>query len=178
MDVAFDLVNYAHASRLRLLKEMQERDARRKLSNKEAQHRMAIVAAQNASQELEIAQQQRAGKEAQLYQVLTSLNTLSSAALDHHHLHIERLAAEITIRGQVLDDARIAQEQAETAASETKAKWVRRSEARHKWQQIEDDLRRAVDIHSEAAGEMEADDEILLRYGRGSLAQMSRNEIR
>ncbi|ASY67377.1 hypothetical protein SJ05684_a40640 (plasmid) [Sinorhizobium sojae CCBAU 05684] len=55
---------------------------------------------------------------------------------------------------------------------------MKRSEARHKWQQIQDDLRRAVDILSEAAGEIEADDEILLRYGRGSLAQRSRNEFR
>ncbi|MCA1408283.1 hypothetical protein I6F26_29310 [Ensifer sp. IC3342] len=178
MDVAFDLVNYAHASRIRLLKEMQERDARRKLSDKEARRRMAIVAAQDASQGLKIAQQQRAREEAQLYQKLMSLNTLSSAALDHHHLHIERFAAEITLKGQVLDNAHFAQEQAETAASETKAQWVRRSEARRKWQQIEDDLRRAVDIHSEAAGEIEADDEILLRFGRGSLVQMSRNQIR
>lgn len=178
MDVAFDRVNRVHASRLRLLKEMQERSALRELSKKEAQRHMATLAVQNASQGLAIAQQHCAGAEATLYQELMSLDSLSSAALDHHHLHIERLAAEVTFRRQMLDDARIAQEKAETAASETRALWVRRSAARHKWQQIEDDVRRAVDIHSEAAGEIEADDEILLRNGRVSLAQMSDNQIR
>lgn len=178
MDVAFDRVNRVHASRLRLLKEMQERSALRDLSKKEAQRRMATLAEQNAFQGLAIAQQQRARAEAQLYQELMSLDTLSSAALDHHNIHIERLASEITLRGQMLDDARIAQEKAETAASETRAQWVRRSAARHKWQQIEDDVRRAADIHSEAAVEIEADDEISLRYGRVSLAKISRNQIR
>ncbi|MET2832524.1 hypothetical protein [Mesorhizobium shangrilense] len=178
MDVAFDRVNRVHASRLRLLKEMQERSALRDLSKKEAQRRMATLAVQNAFQGLAIAQQQRARAEAQLYQELIALDTLSSAVLDHHNLNIERLAAEITLRGQKLDDARIAQGKAETAASGTRAQWVRCSAARQKWQQIEDDVRRAFDIHSEAAGEIEADDEISLRYGRVSLAQMSGNQIR
>ncbi|MBM2715371.1 hypothetical protein JQK88_30040 [Mesorhizobium caraganae] len=178
MDVAFDGVNRVHASRLRLLKEMQERSALRELSKKEGQRRMATLAVQNAFQGLAIARQQRARAEAQLYQELMSLDTLAIAALDHHHLHIERLAAEVTFKSQMLDDARIAQEKAETSASETRALWVRRSAARRKWQQIEDDVRRAVDMHSEAAGEIEADDEISLRYGRLSLAQMSRNQIR
>ncbi|MER8383082.1 hypothetical protein [Mesorhizobium sp. M1399] len=178
MDVASDRVNRVHASRLRLLKEMQERSALRELSEKEAQCHMATLTVQNASQGLAIAQQHCAGAETALYQELMSLDTLSSAALDHHHLRIERLAAEVTSRRQMLDDARIAQEKAETAASETRALWVIRSAARHKWQQIEDDVRRAVDIYAEAAGEIEADDEILLRYGRVSLALMSDSQIR
>ncbi|QFI70490.1 hypothetical protein EKH55_5616 (plasmid) [Sinorhizobium alkalisoli] len=56
--------------------------------------------------------------------------------------------------------------------------WVRRSAASHKWQQIEDEVRRAVEIQSEAAGEIEGDDEISLRYGRVLLAQMSRDQTR
>ncbi|TJW01127.1 MAG: hypothetical protein E5X42_31450, partial [Mesorhizobium sp.] len=64
----------------------------------------------------------------------------------------------------------IAQEEAEMAASRTRELWVICSAARDKWQQIEDDVRRAVETHSEAAAEIEADDEILLKYARGSLA--------
>ncbi|NRP75559.1 hypothetical protein ILFOPFJJ_06482 [Ensifer psoraleae] len=178
MDVASDRVNRAHTSRLRLLKDMQERSALRELSEKEAQRHTATLALQNASQELASAQQHFARAEAALYQELMSLDKWSSAALDHHHLQIERLAAEVTSRWQMLDDARIAQEKAEAAASEMRAVWVKRSAASHKWQQIEDDVRRAVDIHSEAAGEIEADDDISLRYGRVSLALMSRDQIR
>lgn len=178
MDVASDRVNYVQASRLRLLKEMQERRALSELSKKEAQRHIATSAAQNASRELAMAQQHCSTAEAALYQDLMTLENLSSAALDRHHLHIEKLAAEITFRRQMLGSARIAQEKAEIAASETRDLWVMCSAATHKWQQIEDDVRRAVEIHSEVAGEIEADDEILLRYGRGPLAQMSCNQIR
>ncbi|RJT30043.1 hypothetical protein D3227_30880 [Mesorhizobium waimense] len=177
MDVASDRVNCFHASRLRLLKEMQERRLLMELSKKEAQRRTATFAVQNASQGLAVAQQNCAGAEAELYQELMSLDTFSSAALDHHHLLIERLEAEITFRREMLDEARVAQEKAEAAASETRARWVRCSAAKRKWQQIEKDVRRALDIHLEAADEMEADDDILLRYGRISLT-LKGNQIR
>ncbi|WP_353642682.1 hypothetical protein [Mesorhizobium sp. WSM2239] len=178
MDVASDRMNYGQALRLRLLKEMQERRALSQLSKKEAQRHMATSAAQNASRELAIAQKHYSTAEAALYQELMTLENLSSAALDRHHLHIERLAAEITFRRQMLVSARIAQEKAEIAASETRDLWVTCSAATHKWQRIEDDARRAAEIHSEVEGEIEADDEILLRYGRGPLAQISHSEIR
>ncbi|WP_051334031.1 hypothetical protein [Mesorhizobium sp. WSM3224] len=166
MDVASDRVNRVHVSRLRLLKDMQERLALSELSKKEAERHLATLAVQNASQGLAIARQQCARAEAGLYQELMSLDTLSSAALDHHHLRMERLSAEVTSRCQMLDDARIAQEKAEAAACEMRDVWAKRSTARHKWKQIEVDVRRAVDSHAEAAGEIEADDEISLRSGR------------
>lgn len=178
MDVASDRVNRVQASKLRLLKEMQEHGARRELSKKETERHMATLAVHNASQGLAIAQQHCASAEAALYQELMTLDSLSSAALDRHDLCIDRLAAEIAFKRQMLDDARLAQEKAEIAASEKRELWVRCSAATHKWQQIDDDVRRAVDIQSDAAGEIEADDEMLLRYGRVSLAQMSRNQIR
>ncbi|TIU65275.1 MAG: hypothetical protein E5W30_00325 [Mesorhizobium sp.] len=170
MDVASDRVNWVQSSRLRLLKEMQERRALGELSKKEAQRDVAASAVQNASRELAMIQQHCSRKEAALYQHLMSLDNLSSAALDRHRLHTEQLAAEITSRRQMLDDTQIAQEEAEMAASRTRELWVICSAARDKWQQIEDDVRRAVETHSEAAAEIEADDEILLKYARGSLA--------
>ncbi|MBA1142424.1 hypothetical protein [Mesorhizobium neociceri] len=176
MDVASDRVNRVHVSRLRLLKDMQERSALRELSMKEAQRHMATLAVENASQELAIVQHHCARTQAALYQELMSLDTLTSAALDHHHLQIERLAAKLTSSHQVVDDARIAEEKAEAAASEKRAVWVKRSTAKHKWQQIEDDVRRAFDTHSEAASEMEADDEASVRHGRVSLAEAPRTD--
>ncbi|RRI01538.1 hypothetical protein EH240_14715 [Mesorhizobium tamadayense] len=178
MDVAPDRVNGIQASRLRHLKEMQEHRAHRELSKKEAQRQMATLAVKEASLELEKARQHCATAEAGLYQELMRLDSLSSATLDRHHLYMERLAAEITFRRQMLDDARIAQKNAEIAASETRDLWVTCSAAKQKWLQIDDDVRRAIEIHSETAGEIEADDEILLRYGRLSLAHMSRKQIR
>ncbi|BAV50407.1 hypothetical protein MLTONO_5505 [Mesorhizobium loti] len=174
MDVASDRVNHVQASRLRVLKEMQERRALSELSKKEAERRMATLAAQNASRELAMAQQHCATAEAALYQELMTLENLSNAALDRYHLHVERLATEITRRRQMLGNARIAQEKAETAASETRDLWVACSAATHKWRQIEDDVGRAVEIRSEAAGEIKADDEILLRFGRGPLSQVAK----
>jgi hypothetical protein len=109
----------------------------------------------------------------QLYKQLVSLNTLSVAALDRGKLLIERLAIEVTLRLQRLDDARVAEEEAETAASETRARWVKCLATKHKWEQIEGDLRRSVDIHSESAAEIEADDETMPRYGRVSRPKVS-----
>ncbi|WP_040592921.1 hypothetical protein [Mesorhizobium metallidurans] len=176
MDVASDRVNHIQSSRLRLLKEMQERRALSELSKKEAQRHMATLAAQNASRELAMAQQHCSTAEAALYQELMTLDDLSSATLDRHHLHIECLAAEITRRRQMLVNARAAEEKAELAASVTRDLWVVCSAATHKWRQIEDDVRRAVEIHSEAAGEIEADDEILVRFGRGPLSQVAKTD--
>ncbi|MCV3243314.1 MULTISPECIES: hypothetical protein [Mesorhizobium] len=177
MDVTSDRVNRVHASRLRLLKDMRERSALSNLSNMEAKRQIAALATQQASKELAIAEDRRAAAEVQLYQQLISLDTLSVAALDRGKLLIERLETEITLRRQRLDDAHVAQEEAETAASETRAHWVKCSAARHKWEQIEGDVRRAVDTHSESAAEIEADDESMPRYGRVSRPQMSGDPI-
>ncbi|EIM31004.1 MULTISPECIES: hypothetical protein [Microvirga] len=175
MDVASDRVNQVHVLKLLLLKDMHERNALRELSLKEAERHTATFAVQNAFQELAVAQQHRARVEATLYGELMSLETLTSAALDRHHLGIERISAEVASRCHVLDDARIAHEEAEAAASEMRELWVKRSTATHKWKLIEEDVRRCADIHAEAAGEIEADDEVSLRYGRVSLAQLLRD---
>ncbi|KUM27484.1 hypothetical protein AU467_16365 [Mesorhizobium loti] len=175
MDVAADRMNCVHATSLRLLKDMRERSALRELSKMEAKAHMAAEAAQHASRELAIAQQHCARAEMELYQRLASLDTFSVQALDQGHLLIERLEAEVALRRQTLDDACIAQEQTETAASEARAHWISCSAARHKWQQIEDDVRRGVDIHWQTAAETEADHEILLRYARVPLTHVAGN---
>ncbi|MGZ2402794.1 hypothetical protein [Rhizobium ruizarguesonis] len=175
MDVASDRVNRVDASRLRLVKDMRERSARSELSNMEAKRQFAALATQHASKELAIAGDRRAAAEVQLYQQLISIDTLSVAALDRGKLLIERFETEVTLRLRRLEDARVAQEEAETAASETKAHWVKCSAARQKWEQIEGDLRRSVDTHSESAAENEADDELMPRYGRVSRPQMLGN---
>ncbi|TGS35516.1 hypothetical protein EN823_14510, partial [bacterium M00.F.Ca.ET.180.01.1.1] len=74
MDVASDRVNWIQSSRLRLLKEMQERRALGELSKKEAQRDVAASAVQNASRELAMIQQHCSRKEAALYQHLMSLD--------------------------------------------------------------------------------------------------------
>ncbi|NEI67600.1 hypothetical protein GR243_38225 [Rhizobium leguminosarum] len=156
---------------------MRERSALSELSNMEAKRQGAALATQHASNELAIAEDRRAATEVQLYQQLISLDTLSVTALDRAKLLIERLEIEVTLRLQRLDDARVAQEEAETAASETRAHWAKCLAARHKWEQIEGDLRRSIDAHSESVAEIEADDESMPRYGRVSHPQMSVDPI-
>ncbi len=60
---------------------------------------------------------------------------------------------------------------------ETRAHWAKCSAATRKWEQIEANVRRAADAHSEIAAEIEADDEILLRYGRDLRAQVTGGSI-
>ncbi|MDX8503601.1 hypothetical protein RFM99_35190 [Mesorhizobium sp. VK4C] len=177
MDVAADRMNCLHATSLRLLKDMRERSALREMSKKEAKAHLAAEAAQHASRELAIAQQHCARAEMELYQRFASLDALSIQTLDQGHLHIERLEAKVASRRKTLDNACIAQEQTETAASEARSHWISCSAARHKWQQIEDDVRRGVDIHSQTAAETEADDEILLRYASVSLTEVAGKSI-
>lgn len=174
MDVASDRVKHIQSSRLRLLKEMQERRVLGELSKTEAQRHMANLATQNAFRELAKAQQHCSTAEAALYQELMTFDDLSSASLDRHNLHIERLAAEITRSREMLDNARIAEEQADAAASETRKLWVACSAATRKWRKIEDDVLRTLEIHSEVGGEMETDDEILVRFGRSSPSQVAK----
>ncbi|MCP3441018.1 hypothetical protein [Bradyrhizobium sp. CCGUVB14] len=177
MDVPSDRMSCIHASRLRHVKDMRERSARSELSNMEAKRHIATLAAEHAWQELAIAEQHHTQAEAEVYQQLTSLGTLSVAELDRCELTLERLASEITSKRQALEEARIAQKQAETAASEKRAHWAKRSAATHKWRQIETDVRRAADTHSEATAELEADDEVLLRYGSGLLTAVAESSI-
>ncbi|MBY3517256.1 hypothetical protein HFN76_34675 [Rhizobium laguerreae] len=177
MAVASDRVNRVHALRLVLVKDMRERSAFSELCNMEAKRQVAALATQHASKELAIAEDRRAATEVQLYQQLISLDTLSVTALDRAKLLIERLEIEVTLRLQRLDDARVAQEKAEAAAAETRACWVKCLVARHKWEQIESDVRRSVDTHAESAAEIEADDESMPWYGRVSRSQMSGNLI-
>ncbi|KLK91188.1 hypothetical protein DC522_29510 [Microvirga sp. KLBC 81] len=177
MVVASDRVSSAHASSLCLVKHMRERSALNGLSTMEAKRHAAALATERASRDLAVAEQQRARLEAELYQHLMSLDLLSVAELDRCHLFIERLTAEITLRRRILDDARVAQGLAETAVSEMRAHWAECSAATHKWEQIEADVRRAADSYSEIAAEMEADDEILLRYGRGLRGEVAGDSI-
>ncbi|WP_445219719.1 hypothetical protein ACKWRH_06030 [Bradyrhizobium sp. Pa8] len=167
MDLPSDRMSCIHASRLRHVKDMRERSARRELSNMEAKRRIATSAAEHAGRELAIAEQHHAQAEAEVYQQLTSFGTLSVVELDRCQLTLERLANEITSKRLRLEDARIAQKQAETAAAESRTHLAKRSAATHKWRQIEIDVRRAADTHSEVTAELEADDEVLLRYRRG-----------
>ncbi|MBB4188997.1 hypothetical protein GGE07_005676 [Sinorhizobium terangae] len=171
MDVASDRVKSVDISRLRLLRDMRERSALGELSKMEAKRKIASSAARHASRELAIAQQDCARVHMELHRELVSFDSLSIAALDRYHLLIERHAAGVIRRRQSLEDARKVREQAETAASEARNQWVRCSAAKHKWQRIEHELKRAIDIHSDAAAEIEADDEVLLRHGRASLVQ-------
>ncbi|MCH4561134.1 MULTISPECIES: hypothetical protein [Mesorhizobium] len=175
MDVASDRLNHVQASRLRLLKEMQERRALHKMSKTEAKRDMAVLAAQNAARDLAMTQQDCAAAEADLYQELMTLENLSNGMLDRHHLRIELLAAEITCRRQMLGDAQIAQEQAEIAMFRTRDEWIACSAATRKWQQIEDDVGRDVEIHSEAVSETEAEDDRVVRFGRSALAQVAQS---
>ncbi|MCP3460772.1 hypothetical protein [Bradyrhizobium sp. CCGUVB23] len=177
MDVPSDRMSCIHASRLRHVKDMRERSARSELSNMEAKRHIATLAAEHAWQELAIAEQHHTQAEAEVYQHLTSLGTLSVVELDRCELTLERLAIEITSKRQALEDARIAQKQAETAASEKRAHWAKRFAATHKWRQIETDVWRAADTHSEATAELEADDEVLLRYGSGLLTAVAESSI-
>ncbi|WP_027535591.1 hypothetical protein [Bradyrhizobium sp. WSM3983] len=169
MDVASNRVNRVHASKLRLAKDMRERSALRELSNMEANRRVAVQAVEQAFQHIVNADKNRATLEVELYRELASLDPLSLEELDRRcHLVTERLTAEIAGARRRLDEARAAQEQAETAVFEARALLTKCSAASHKWQQIEDDVQRATDAHSEAEAETEADDELLLRYLSGS----------
>ncbi|UPK20756.1 hypothetical protein [Bradyrhizobium sp. 131] len=167
MDVPSDRMSCIHVSSLRQLKDMRERSARSELSNMEAKRHIATSAAEHAWQELGIAEKHHTEAQAEVYQQLMSVGTLSVVELDHCQLTLERLAIEISSKRRTLEEARITQKQAETAASERRAHWAKRSAATHKWRQIETDVRRAADTHSEVTAELEADDEVLLRHGRG-----------
>ncbi|MGY8678328.1 hypothetical protein Q2941_10975 [Bradyrhizobium sp. UFLA05-153] len=168
MDVASDRVNLVHAARLLIVKDMRERAARSDLSNAQAKCRIAALAAEQALSDLAIAEEHRARIEAELYQLVLSPDSLSVAAFDRLHIALEPLAAEIALRRGKVSDARTAQQQTEAALSEMRARWAKCSAATSKWQQIEDDVRSALDAHSELAVEIDSDDELLLRYARGA----------
>lgn len=167
MDVPSDRMSCIQVSSLRQVKDMRERSARSELSNMEAKLHIATSAAEHAWRELAIAETHHTEAQAEVYQQLMSAANLSVVELDHCQLTLERLAIEITSKRRTLKEARTAQKQAETAASERRAHWATRSAATHKWRQIETDVRRAANTHSEVTAELEADDEVLLRHGRG-----------
>lgn len=147
------------------MKEIRERGARTELSNMEAKCRFEALAAERAARELAAAEERRVKAQAEIYQQLTSSGTVSVVDLDRGELIIERLALEVTSKRQAFEDALVAQEQAETAASERRAHWAKCSAATDKWRQIETDVRRAADAHAEVRAEIEADDEVLFRTG-------------
>ncbi|RDJ04498.1 hypothetical protein [Rhizobium grahamii] len=177
MDVTSDRMNRVHASRLRLLKDLRENRAVRELSKAEAQRDIAAAAVQRACRELAIAEQRRATAEVELYQQLVSLDYLSATTLDRYHFVLERLAAKVGVERRTFDDARIAQQQAESEAAAAKAHWAGCSAVNQKWQQIEDDVKRADEICLEAAAEIEVSDDVLTRHRRSSLAQLSNSSI-
>ncbi|WP_439373201.1 hypothetical protein [Bradyrhizobium sp. DASA03120] len=169
MDVASDRLNPVQASQLRLVKDMREQSTLRQLSNLEAKRQIAVEAMERASMDLASAEKRRASTEAKVYLELASSGTMCVTELDRRcHLVIGRLTAEIALACQALEQARIAQEQAEVAVVEARAMWAKRSAASQKWQRIECDVRRTTNSRSEFAAEIETDDEVLLRYQSGS----------
>ncbi|XIA67446.1 hypothetical protein ACFIOY_18415 [Bradyrhizobium sp. TZ2] len=172
MDVASDGLNPVEASKLRLVKDIRERSVVRELSNIEAKRRIAVEAVERTSSELACAEKHRASVEDELYQEMASLDAMSVTELDRRcHLVITRLAAEIASAREALEEARIAQEQAQTAVVEARALWAKRAAANHKWRQIECDVQRTTNARLEFAAEIETDDEVLLRYQSGSHSQ-------
>ncbi|SPP98393.1 hypothetical protein [Bradyrhizobium vignae] len=172
MDVASDGLNLVQASKLRLVKDMRERSALRELSNMEDRRQIAVAALQRASENLKGAENRRAKAEAELYQELVSLEMMSVSELDRRcQVVLGRLAAEIESARQAREQARIAHEQAERAVNEARTIWAKRSAASQKWQEIEGDVQRTTAVRSEFAAEVDADDEVLLRYQGGSRSQ-------
>ncbi|WP_407175516.1 hypothetical protein [Bradyrhizobium sp. STM 3562] len=172
MDVASDGLNPVQASKLRLVKDMRERSALRELSNMEARRRIAADALQRAFENLEGAEKHRARVEAELYQELTSLETMSVIELDRRcQLVLARLAAEIEPAREALEQARSAHEQAQRAVNEARTLWAKRSAASQKWKEIEGNVQRTTAGRSEFAAEIDVDDEVLLRYQGGSRSQ-------
>ncbi|MGY4157811.1 hypothetical protein ACVINW_003653 [Bradyrhizobium sp. USDA 4461] len=172
MDVTSDRLNTVHASRLRLVKDMRERSALRELSNMEAKRRIAGEAFEQASEQLADAQRRRARVEAELYREMLSADAISVSELERrHHLIMGRLTEDIAAAQLLLDEAHTAQDQAEAAVREARTLWAERSAACHKWQEIERDVERITNADVEAAAEIEADDEVLLRYRRGATIQ-------
>lgn len=169
MDVASDRLNPAHVSKLRLVKDMRERGALRELSSMENGRRIAVQAVEHASQHLANAERHRARAEAVLYRDMLSADAISVIDLERrHHLIIGRFTEEIAAAQRGFDEARSAQDQAEVAVLEARTLWAKRAAASQKWQEIERDVRRMTDAFCEVAAEIEADDEVLLRYRRGS----------
>ncbi|WP_377827967.1 hypothetical protein ACFKHW_28220 [Bradyrhizobium lupini] len=172
MDVASDGLKPVEASKLRLVKDIRERSELRELSNIEAKRRIAFEAVERASSDLASAEKHRASVEDQLYQEMASLSAMSGTELDRRcHLVIGRFTAEIASRREALGQARIAQEQAQTAVVEARALWAKRAAASHKWRQIERDVQRTTDSRLEFAAEIETDDDQLLRYQGASHSQ-------
>ncbi|MGY3238056.1 flagellar biosynthesis chaperone FliJ [Bradyrhizobium sp. USDA 4472] len=172
MDVASGGLNLVQASKLRQVKDIRERSALRELSNMEARLQTAINALQRACESLKAAENRRAKVEAELYQELASLETMSVTELDRRcQLVLGRLAAEIESTRQEREQAHIAHEQAQQAVNEARNIWAKRSTASQKWQEIEGDVQRTTALCSEFAAEIEADDEVLLRYKGGSRCQ-------
>ncbi|UFW92091.1 hypothetical protein BjapCC829_48435 (plasmid) [Bradyrhizobium barranii] len=169
MDSASGRLNPVHASKLRLVKDIRERSALRELSNMEAKGRVAAQAVEQACEQLAKAEGRRAKVEAELYREMLAAYAISVCELQRrYHLIIGRLTHEIAAAQRGLDEARAAQEQAEAAVLEARTLWTKRSAASHKWREIEGDVQRITNAHFEAAAEIEADDEVLLRYRRGS----------
>ncbi|MBB4382603.1 hypothetical protein [Bradyrhizobium sp. SBR1B] len=172
MDVASDGLNLMQASKLRLVKDMRERNAVRELSNIEARRQISLEALQRAVENLKSAENRRAKVESELYQELASLETMSVTELDRRcQLVLGRLAAEIESARQEREQARIAHEQAQRAVNEARAIWAKRSAASQKWREIEGDIQRTTTVRSELAAEIDADDEVLLRYMGNSRSQ-------
>ncbi|GGI27754.1 MULTISPECIES: hypothetical protein [Bradyrhizobium] len=172
MDVASYRLNPSQASKLRLVKDMRERSALRQLSNTQAERQIAVKAMEKASKNAASAEKRRASLEAELYLELASSNRMCVTELDRRlHLVIGRLTAEIATARQVLEQARIAQQQAQAAVVEARVVWAKRSAASQKWQQIECDVQRSTNACSECAAQIETDDEVLLRYQSGSRSQ-------
>lgn len=171
MDVASDRVSCTHVSTLRHVKDMREQRALSEWQSLEATHRAALEAEETARVQLASTQGERARLESELYRQLVLSEPLSTADLDRCQLVLERLASEVVARQQQLDEASGVREKAAAAASEGRARWVKSSAATHKWGQIEASVLRAAQTRAESATEIEAEDDVSLRYGRGAGAR-------
>ncbi|WIW50382.1 hypothetical protein ML401_35135 (plasmid) [Bradyrhizobium sp. 62B] len=169
MDVASDGLNHIQASKLRLVKDIRERSALRKLSNMQAKCQVAVEAVEQASKNVASAEDRRASLEAELYLKLASSHTICVTELDRRrHLVIGRSTAEIASACEALERARTGQEQAQATVVEARVVWAKLATASHKWQQIECDVQRTTNARSEFGVEIETDDEVVLRYHSGS----------
>ncbi|CCD87189.1 conserved protein of unknown function; Type III effector NopZ [Bradyrhizobium sp. ORS 285] len=169
MDVALGRLNPGHASKLRLVKDKQERSAIRELSAMEAKHHLAMRATQEAFEHLAYAHDQRAKVEFELYREMLAADAISACELQRrHHLIIGRLTDKIEAAQRGVEEARAAQEQAEAAVRGARIVWTRCSAASQKWSEIDRDVQTRANAYFEAAAEKESDDEILPLYRRGT----------
>ncbi|WID99705.1 hypothetical protein QO058_30395 (plasmid) [Bosea vestrisii] len=171
MAVASDRISSSHVSALRHVKGMRERRALSEWQAMDAKRRAAALAEASAHEELVAAQAERTAFERELYRRLIISDPLLGGELERGQRTLEQLTAAVERRRTALDDAGAAHRKAEAAASESRAHWARSSAVLRKWQLIEGDIHRTRQLRSEHLGEIEIEDDIVLRHGRALASQ-------